>query len=1051
MGSASLRRLNQIILLALLMMAGLAACNQKTQPPKLLTSYTFPQLSENKPIGMQVAETNEPSLLIRVEGYETAFESSLSSADGSHLSVARLPYLRVGPVFHVIELLPGEGPLSISIIPDYVTRNSFITVRVYTLPNATKLDARRISAFKYYGQAVQSTNDESPELWTQRAEYLRSAASGFEQSGDTELQLWSEYLAAYFHYFPLGELKTAIELARQTQAQARKFDQPLIELMALQLEGQVLIERDRNDSAEQAEEKFQQAQKALQLAIAKAAELGMAYEQAWAINTRGIGYFNQDRYTEAEQQYRQALAISLELEDRYLVQSIKGNLALVRERLGDLDGALAMLTETNQQLQSSGTDADLAHNWSEIGRLYQKLFLFPQAVDALSRSLDLAREINSAEVIARTGSSLAHAYFGMGYMERAASTMEGAIADMEAANYARGLREGYRLLADIHRFQGDFAQMSVARQLQEKYLTATVAKAHFQYSLGLDALARYPEDLTRAGDYFAAAQQLVANGQDEDLRFRAWFYSCLVDSSAGQAFPPCAATSLQTALAEWLPMATPAREFEIRFLLARILILQGAEPEAINLLADLIDDIQRFRSDLPGVLGAWYWENRAPIFQAYLELSLQQANSKERGIEALLALNRIRNTSLVVERSSPPGRESFASDSARQELRSLLARLELDQPAKSRLEIRQALDRKLLEWGSEGRAPIPRLERGQLEQALAVLPVDSALLSYYFSDQAAWAWLADQRGVQLLRLAGGTDPIELLNTAREGLRTIGNDRLDQDLQALGDALLAPLTKILPKRIYLLVAGDLAGFPFEAIRHNGRYFGQDHQVINLMTLQGLAGLQQMSNASSWSKIFLAGVATDQPEISQLPGAEKELNDIRNIFQDIEIKEYSNVYPEFGLTDNQAYIEADLVHFASHGQINLEYPELSRLVLSGQAGTNTGNYLAPIDIRRSSINAELVVLSACETTGVNSFTFDSNLGFISEFLQSGASAVVASLWPVGDTYTQAFMQDFYSALVRGMSAPEALSATKRRHLADKNTGNALAWASFQIYIK
>jgi hypothetical protein len=45
----------------------------------------------------------------------------------------------------------------------------------------------------------------------------------------------------------------------------------------------------------------------------------------------------------------------------------------------------------------------------------------------------------------------------------------------------------------------------------------------------------------------------------------------------------------------------------------------------------------------------------------------------------------------------------------------------------------------------------------------------------------------------------------------------------------------------------------------------------------------------------------------------------------------------------------------------------------------------------------------------------------------------------------------MLGFYSALLSGISAPQALTATKRRYLANEETSSDLNWSSFQIYIK
>ena len=209
---------------------------------------------------------------------------------------------------------------------------------------------------------------------------------------------------------------------------------------------------------------------------------------------------------------------------------------------------------------------------------------------------------------------------------------------------------------------------------------------------------------------------------------------------------------------------------------------------------------------------------------------------------------------------------------------------------------------------------------------------------------------------------------------------------------------------------------------------------------------------MKLITTWNTILLTGGSLDNAaQLTQLPGAKKELSGIKNLFKGFNVSTYDSDESAHDLIHSTAYGESDLLHFASHGLINLEYPELSKLILPGQSDAGISNYLTPFDVRQSSLSAKLVVLSACETTGVNSFTFDSNLGFVSEFLHSGAGAVVASLWPVPDTFTQEFMLEFYSALLQGISAPEALAEAKRRyHTSDKGSDD-LNWSSFQIYFR
>jgi hypothetical protein len=214
MGVASLHRLIFNLSLALFLMASLPACDRTTQSPEHIASYTFSQLTLNEPIGFVLQHSEKPVLLVRVEGHETAFESRLIAADGKELSRVRLPYLRVGPVFHVLEFHADAAPVSVSVQPDHLTKNPVIKVDVFALPAESERDQIRIQAYREYGQALQSSDDESRAVW----------------------------------------------LARQTQKKARRTGQSLVELMALELEGQILVERDENDTPGAAKRKQDLAQ-----------------------------------------------------------------------------------------------------------------------------------------------------------------------------------------------------------------------------------------------------------------------------------------------------------------------------------------------------------------------------------------------------------------------------------------------------------------------------------------------------------------------------------------------------------------------------------------------------------------------------------------------------------------------------------------------------------------------------------------------------------------------------------------------------------------------
>jgi CHAT domain-containing protein len=688
----------------------------------------------------------------------------------------------------------------------------------------------------------------------------------------------------------------------------------------------------------------------------------------------------------------------------------------------------------------------LAYNWSELGRLYRRLSLFPQAVEALNHSLDLWRELNSAEGMGRTGSSLAHAYQAMGYMERALETMDAAIVHMEAANYGRGLREGRRMQADEYRNKGRFEAMTGARRQQENYLSSDVDKAQFLYDQGLDVLAGRPEEQSTAQEFFARAELLGTDSGAMSLQIRARLNRCF--AKAGPYTGTCEISDLKAALASWLPISSPSEAFEARFLLARIMIESSLIQDAMKMLQALIGDIQFYRQDLPGVLGAWYWESRALVFKTYVDLVLQHSSPEQRPLESLIALNRVLNTPMAGKERKTDGRVPEAIDTT--ELRVLIARLNIDNPVEN-LEIKNAIDRNLISIRGSRTQQASVADQAQIEKFIESMAPEAALLSYYFSEGSVWAWVASHSGIELVNAGDSEFVVGILRQAREGLRVNGNDNRDKELEAVGDVLLAPLAGPLPETVYLLASGELAGFPFDAIRRDGRYFGEKHVVINLLSLNGLANPDQShGDARSWQRILLAGSAAGEGAMqSVLPGAAREIEDIARLFSGREVTTLTGDEFRSDLLTGQAFADADLMHFASHAEINLEFPELSRLFLSASPDSGDENYLSSMDLRRVPNRADLVVLSACETTGINSFTFDSNLGFVSGFLQTGARTVVASLWPVPDQYTRKFMQDFYSALLQGVSVPEALFATKRLYI--DRAVEPPNWPSFQVYTR
>jgi CHAT domain-containing protein len=142
---------------------------------------------------------------------------------------------------------------------------------------------------------------------------------------------------------------------------------------------------------------------------------------------------------------------------------------------------------------------------------------------------------------------------------------------------------------------------------------------------------------------------------------------------------------------------------------------------------------------------------------------------------------------------------------------------------------------------------------------------------------------------------------------------------------------------------------------------------------------------------------------------------------------------------------------IVHFATHGFLDTDHPELSGMVLTlvDRNGASTDGLMPLYDIYRLDLSAELTVLSACQTALGKEMRGEGLVGLSHGFISAGSKSVVASLWKVDDQATAFLMADFYeSMLQKGMSPAAALRSAKLKMMQDKRWHAPYYWAGFVL---
>ncbi len=142
---------------------------------------------------------------------------------------------------------------------------------------------------------------------------------------------------------------------------------------------------------------------------------------------------------------------------------------------------------------------------------------------------------------------------------------------------------------------------------------------------------------------------------------------------------------------------------------------------------------------------------------------------------------------------------------------------------------------------------------------------------------------------------------------------------------------------------------------------------------------------------------------------------------------------------------------IVHFATHGLIDAERPELSGLILSlvDDRGRPQDGLLRLHDIFSMRLNADLVVLSACQTALGKEIKGEGLVGLTRGFMYAGAPRVVASLWQVSDVATAELMKKFYTGMLkRRLPAAAALRAAQLELARDPRWRSPYFWAAFVL---
>ncbi len=141
---------------------------------------------------------------------------------------------------------------------------------------------------------------------------------------------------------------------------------------------------------------------------------------------------------------------------------------------------------------------------------------------------------------------------------------------------------------------------------------------------------------------------------------------------------------------------------------------------------------------------------------------------------------------------------------------------------------------------------------------------------------------------------------------------------------------------------------------------------------------------------------------------------------------------------------------ILHLATHGLIDDKNPDNIELLFSAKDSLNDG-YLSVREIYNLELNADLVVLSACNTGYGELRQGEGNLSLSRAFSYAGCPSIVMSLWQVPDNATKSLMLDLYENINDDLGTSTSLRQSKLAYISsvdDPVHAHPYYWAAFVL---
>jgi CHAT domain-containing protein/uncharacterized protein HemY len=758
----------------------------------------------------------------------------------------------------------------------------------------------------------------------------------------------------------------------------------------------------------------------------------------------GIGavYFDNKDYQAALTYYNRALEKREKVDDKVLIGSTLNGLGSVYYRamkdypqaLYYYDKAAALRSEIGDQ---TGWQTTQSYKAAVLRSLADELNIrgkYPEAIEQLEKALETELILNNRSRAGETLSKMGFVYTNLGDYESAVIKLNEAVKLQQEVNDSIGLAGVYNHLGIVlqrsGRYEKAFEYFNNSLNVYEKNQDQPNI---FALLNNLGTLLHDIKEYPKAEEYHLKALQIIRDIKDQTEEV-----NCLLNLANDQN------------------MMGKLEEALLNYKQAHEIAASLKSPELKwKIFAGMAEDYER---------------------RGEYEKAVELNDS------ALKILEDLRNTMQNEEfKISFMAKERFAFE----DIINLLATLHESDSTKAYDELafkyaERSKSRVLLDLlsGSQAEVPISPVSLGEAQNLCP--DKNTVLLVYSLGDSSSTMWAITRSAHQLFRLPDRKtiqEQVEIIRFSLQDPSQSTSEFLVQAGYALYEELVKPAESFFSKKSKIIIIPDgiLNYLPIEVLMTGREEIDPEGSFSDLPFLVRKYPLSYVQSASVLKSLLSVQTADTKTnsgskrliafgdpvfentgniqiaavkKFSRLEYTGTEVEKISSLFRNGSADVYlRNDATEENVKKGGELKKFNYIHFATHGYINEEKPDLSSLVLTRGNSSEEDGFLQATEIFNLNLNADLVVLSACQTGLGKLIRGEGMVGLTRAFMYAGTPSIVVSLWSVSDMSTAVLMGEFYKNLIKNkLTKTDALRKAQLTLIAGGKYAHPFYWAPF-----